>query len=367
MSHTASTADEKNIGKDRAQNDQSDEASDLATAESKRKRSEMSSTSEVETSIVENKDGDVDKNKGKQKKKKQKQNENSNERCQSSEFSTPADLVKQMKTINEQLVNLDASMKKFDQKIGNVMMKDDSCLKDTIKKLFGEMKDDLLRSVIKNLEVIEGKLYDKELEIDKLKTETQTLQKCLESQRTEFDTLQQEVWKIDTARKKAENEVEQYSRRNNIKISGIDDTQNETATETAKKVIKLIQDKKIYDLRMEHIDVAHRIPNKGHSKREVIVKFVSRNVKEAVMKNRKLLKGSGIFINDDLTRTNFQVLMCVKKKQKDEVKEAWSVNGKILYRSFAGHVHVVKFEEYEHWLELPWPQTDSTGNRPRVH
>lgn len=72
----------------------------------------------------------------------------------------------------------------------------------------------------------------------------------------------------------------------------------------------------MFDLRMEHIDIAHRLSNQGKGKREIIVKFVSRNVKYAVMKNRKLLKCSDIFVNDDLTRMNVYVLMCLRKKLK---------------------------------------------------
>lgn len=181
-------------------------------------------------------------------------------------------------------------MKSFDQKLGNVMMKDDTSLKGVMKNILNEMKDDLLRSVNKTFEVIEGKLFDKETEIDKLQKDNKSLQKCFENRTAEVEKLQQELRRPDTVRKKYKNDADQYNRRSNIKISGIEDNPGGTAKETATKVIKLIKEKKIYELTMDQTDIAHRLPNKKNTNRDIIVKFVSRNVKDCIMRNRKLLK-----------------------------------------------------------------------------
>lgn len=316
----------------------------------------MSSTSELETSITENNADSGQQKLEKQKKQKQKeiQTMTTEKQTEGSPLET-MELMNEMKLIKKHLEKLDNSMKSFDHKLGNVMMKDDTSRKSVMKNILNEMKDDLLRSVNKTLEVIEGKLFDKETEIDKLQKDSKSLQKCFENQTAKVEKLQHEARRLDTARKKYENEAEQYSRRSNIKISGIEDNSGETAKETAVKVIQLIKEKKIYELTMDQIDIAHRLPNKKNTNHDITVKFVSRNVKDCIMRNRKLLKGSGIFIND-LTRTNFHVLMCVKRKMKDGVKEAWTTNGKILYRNCAGQVHVVEFEDYEHWMDLPWPE-----------
>ena len=60
-----------------------------------------------------------------------------------------------------------------------------------------------------------------------------------------------------------------------------------------------------------------------------------------------------MFINEDLTHLNHEVLMSVKKKMKEEVKEAWSHNGKLLYTNMTDNVHVVQYCDYRHWLEMP--------------
>ncbi|KAH3787348.1 hypothetical protein DPMN_165472 [Dreissena polymorpha] len=49
-------------------------------------------------------------------------------------------------------------------------------------------------------------------------------------------------------------------------------------------------------------------------------------------KKRRKLKNTGVFINEDLTRINLHVLMCIKKKMNDEVQDAWTVNGSIRYK-----------------------------------
>jgi len=51
--------------------------------------------------------------------------------------------------------------------------------------------------------------------------------------------------------------------------------------------------------------------------------------KEEIVHNRKHLKGTGVFVNKDLTRKNFHVYMCVKKKMPDEVDQVWIYNGTI--------------------------------------
>ncbi|KAH3868294.1 hypothetical protein DPMN_031437 [Dreissena polymorpha] len=71
--------------------------------------------------------------------------------------------------------------------------------------------------------------------------------------------------------------------------------------------------------------------------------------------NRKQLKGTDIFINEDMTKLNLHVLMCVKKKMPDEINSAWFMNGKIFYKNHMDKIQTVQFEDYEHWTNLPWP------------
>ncbi|KAH3809673.1 hypothetical protein DPMN_138049 [Dreissena polymorpha] len=63
------------------------------------------------------------------------------------------------------------------------------------------------------------------------------------------------------------------------------------------------------------LDVAHKlgkyVPNKN---RPVIVKFVRRQTKIDVMQRANRLKGTNIYVNDDLTKTNAEVLASLRLK-----------------------------------------------------
>ena len=84
--------------------------------------------------------------------------------------------------------------------------------------------------------------------------------------------------------------------------------------------------------RSDDIENAHNIPSKERnngswSKPSVIVKFRSRAVKDDVLRKRKLLKGSGVAISEDLTSLNLDLINRLQKS--DLVKDAWAWNGRI--------------------------------------
>ena len=118
------------------------------------------------------------------------------------------------------------------------------------------------------------------------------------------------------------------------------------------------------NLRREDIDIAHRlgIKKKGNPKpgetvrpRRIITKFNSWYRRDEILRNRKLFKGTDIFVNEDLTKINQLVLSCVRKKMKDEVGKAWTRNGRIMYENKTGYVTEVAYPDFQDWIDLPWP------------
>ena len=85
-----------------------------------------------------------------------------------------------------------------------------------------------------------------------------------------------------------------------------------------------------------------------------MVKFVSRMTRDTVISRKKELKGSDIFVAEYLTRLNNKVLTSLRKKKENEIKQAWSQNGKLYNKNKHDHVHIVKFMVYQYWLELDW-------------
>ncbi|KAH3863531.1 hypothetical protein DPMN_026520 [Dreissena polymorpha] len=180
----------------------------------------------------------------------------------------------------------------------------------------------------------------------------------LTNQKDKNDKVLQELKNVEAKRQKYENECKQFSRANNIKVRGIaDKNPRETSRESAEKVITTLRENSICNISMADIDIAHQLPNKYNQNRDIIVRLRSRQTKSDILSYRTKLKVSNIYINDDLTKLNLHLLMCVKKKITDEINDAWYFNGKILYKNHMNKTKMVKFEEYEHWINLPWPNS----------
>ena len=83
-----------------------------------------------------------------------------------------------------------------------------------------------------------------------------------------------------------------------------------------------------------HVDISacHRLGKKNtRYHRNIICKFVSRQPKELIMKNRPKIKGTDIYINEDLTPLRSKLLTYVKTKLENvNQKSVHSIGGKIV-------------------------------------
>ena len=141
---------------------------------------------------------------------------------------------------------------------------------------------------------------------------------------------------------KAVDQGEQYSRRNNLRITGYRETENENTDDIVLKIAADIGS----DIELSDIDRSHRVGRPGVNRtkpRDVIVKFTSYRARQKLYKKRTALKDSGFagtFLNEDLTKLRSQVLFEARKVVKaDRAKGAWSSDGNILIRDHADIVH----------------------------
>ena len=142
--------------------------------------------------------------------------------------------------------------------------------------------------------------------------------------------------KIEQLESKANNN-EQYSRRSNVRIYGLENVTpavvgvegNEDCVNTA---LTFFNEHLGLDLSRSNIDRSHRVGKANDAGyRALIVKFASYEAKQAVMRVRKNLKGSKVYINEDLTWSNQQLY----KKARDVCKnKAWvfTADGYILVK-----------------------------------
>lgn len=115
--------------------------------------------------------------------------------------------------------------------------------------------------------------------------------------------------------------LEQYSRRNNIRIFGLEETPNEINIE--EKMVNLFT---VLNITSEHIDRCHRAGPKVNNKhRPILIKFVNYKHKAMVLKNKRMF--NGVKIKEDLTRTRNQLFY--KAIEKYGYKNVWTSNGNI--------------------------------------
>ena len=100
---------------------------------------------------------------------------------------------------------------------------------------------------------------------------------------------------------------EDYSRRNNIRIEGMEEEKLETWEQTQSKVNKLMKEK--MELDSVQVEYAHRINKRSNSKgpRTIIARLHHDRDKNTTLKNSYKLKGTRIFINEDLSERTLNI------------------------------------------------------------
>jgi DNA repair exonuclease SbcCD ATPase subunit len=358
---------EININSENKYDQEHDQEHDV---EKKRKRAPLSSASSaLENSITSPEEKKKQKQKTKKKKKGDKLENKESKTDKKQDIEREPKMQSEKQQSHQLQSNQDDMAKIFRQltdlnaRMSTMISKEDGSLRSIIKEVFSQMKDEFLNSVSHRIDVLEGKLFEKESENDRLQREVKKLERELENQKDENEKLKSEMIKSDDNVNEKMNRLEQYSRINNIRIDGIPEDKEESRFHTENKVLKYLnQSMPTLKLRINDIEIAHRLGKSKNGKpRQIIVQFCSRNTKTDILSRKKQLKGTGIFVNEDLTQLNMMVLACVRKKQPDEVESVWTINGNIFYKNKSGTTHKVMYKEYQDWIELPWPEvTEST-------
>ena len=136
-----------------------------------------------------------------------------------------------------------------------------------------------------NVESLKGDVFDLQQENARLKAQ---LDQCQKRQEVMITQVQEAVFSAKLAEERSERN-EQYSGRN-IKLLFIEQSTDsfESAEKSEEKAQRVFHDKLgLRYIKPEHIEAAHRVGKKVAGKtRPIIVKFVSRKMKQDVIKNR---------------------------------------------------------------------------------
>ena len=122
------------------------------------------------------------------------------------------------------------------------------------------------------------------------------------------------------------NYLDDYSRRHNLRITGIEEQQSETWEQTATKVTSVLQSK--LQLPALSLERAHRVgPRQADRPRpSIVARFERYCDREAVLRNARKLKGTGVYINEDLCAASH----AVRTSLMPQLKQARSV-GKVAF------------------------------------
>lgn len=132
-------------------------------------------------------------------------------------------------------------------------------------------------------------------------------------------------------------ELEQYSRSNNLEIKGVPDDKD--AHDMLLKMSEIVGE----PVSEEDIDVCHKVPTAKRNESSIIVRFVRREKRNSFLSKAKKVRittaelgcreKAPVYVNEHLTRQNKQLLgAAIAKKKQAGWKYAWAKDGKIFAR-----------------------------------
>ncbi|KAK3926629.1 LINE-1 retrotransposable element ORF1 protein [Frankliniella fusca] len=149
-------------------------------------------------------------------------------------------------------------------------------------------------------------------EVEKLKTELNTKDQAIDSLQHKCD------------------ELEQYGRRNNVRIFGIPEQKNENTDDLA---MELAQKLKV-NIRLDNIDRTHRVGRHTEGLCSFLeittVRFTSYASKKAVFQAKKLLKETRTTVREDVTRQRSDLLKEAIRSYSE--KNVWTNDGVIMIK-----------------------------------
>lgn len=143
------------------------------------------------------------------------------------------------------------------------------------------------------------------------------------------------------ALEQSQDDLEQYSRRNSVRLSGLVENKKE---DTAALAIDVLNDrmKLTPPLTINELDRVHRVGKPSAETeakpRAILMKFSTYRSKQRVHSAKRHLYTEDddlpkLFLNEDLTRRRSELLWEARKLKKDgRIQDAWSANGTLLLK-----------------------------------
>lgn len=200
----------------------------------------------------------------------------------------------------------------------------DSEILDALKVITNPNKQELA-------DMVSGEIYK---QLQPLRDELRQRDEVISSLKKNVHSLEQQI-----------DDLEQYSRRESVRIAGIPENENENTDEIVLDVCSSMKLEPM--LKPEDISVSHRVGKKdpNRSPRQIIVRFTSRKARERVYRSRTALRDvnrartgpnattPGIFINEDLTSRRAKLASKARQMAKDgQFRDTWTYMGNVIVK-----------------------------------
>lgn len=160
-----------------------------------------------------------------------------------------------------------------------------------------------------------------------LKETANDLKSSLKTMQTNYDKLEDRY-----------DDLEQYSRRQSVRIAGVGEIDNENTDDL---VVSFAKD--VLDIDLEHVEIdrSHRVGKASQKKpvRDIIVRFVSYKSRRKVLKAKRNMftynqqNNTRYQINEDLTKKrSFLAFQARQLKRKGHIDDTWTFDGKIFIK-----------------------------------
>ena len=156
----------------------------------------------------------------------------------------------------------------------------DSTVKEQFRTIFQPAIDDLTRDLNSQMDIWRKKFTDD------LRQELDSLRKNIKAKDQKIAELETEIEVL----KDDQDRLEQYSRRNSLRISGLPEQDGENVL---KKVVDLCNNKLKLPVKISDFDRVHRVGKSGSPARPILVKFATYGVRASVFKAKSVLRPGG--------------------------------------------------------------------------
>lgn len=194
-----------------------------------------------------------------------------------------------------------------------------------LESRFNGLRDSLNSKLDRITEILEHRVFVLEKANDDLTKRCEHMEKAVANHSKEINTFRQNM-----------NDLEQYSRRNSFNVLGCPAEKfskaqvNGQAPNYKLAAAHLLTEKLGSTVTATDIDAAHPLSPPKNGKVAIIVKFHQREQRDNLIRQRRKLAGTGVVIQDNLTKTNATFLKSLKDpKYKSKIKTSWSWDGKI--------------------------------------